>query len=197
VSPIPVTRWHNDPWADTTSLHGIPCDELISALQKNIRRGNLDEAALVAREMFETSAELTYHLWDRLTTIACSDVTDNLFLAPVIIETLRTQCLRPDRESGDGWVYLAHAIRYLCQAPKDRTTDELCMWLVHAMDEEGRQPVIPDWALDNHTRRGQEMGRGVRYFLAEGCLVENVREDHDPTYRKRLDEIIERGDWRE
>lgn len=197
MNPIPVTRWHDDPWADTTSPHGIPCDELVSALQKYIRRGNLDEAALVAREMFETSEELTHHLWDRLTTIACSDVTDNLFLAPVIIETLRTQCLRPDRRSGNGWVYLAHAVRYLCQAPKDRTTDELCMWLVHAMDEEGRRPVIPDWALDNHTRRGQEMGRGVRYFLSEGCLVENAREDRDHTYRKRVEKIVERGGWRE
>ncbi|WP_125774310.1 AAA family ATPase [Antribacter gilvus] len=154
-------------------------------------------AALVAREMFATSEELTYHLWDRLTTIACSDVTDDLFAAPVIVETLRTQCLRQDRESGDGWVYLAHAVRYLCQAPKDRTTDELCMWLVHAMDEEDRRPFIPDWALDNHTRRGQEMGRGVRFFLDEGCLVNNPREDADHTYRQRVMKIVEEGDWRE
>lgn len=194
---MPVTRWHDNPWSGETSVHGIACDELISALQKNIRRGDLDEAALVAREMFETSEDLTQHLWDRLTTIACSDVGDRLFLAPVVIEVLRTQCLRQSRESGDGLVYLTHAVRYLCQTPKDRTTDELCMWLVHAMDEEGRRPIIPDWALDNHTRRGQEMGRGVQYFLTEGCAIENEREDRDHTYQRRVEDIVERGDWRE
>lgn len=136
---IPVVRSYDDPWASRTSLHGFPCDELVSALQKYIRRGNLDEAALVAREMFETSQELTDHLWGRLTTVACSDVTDSLFLAPLVVETLRTQCLRQDRRTGDGWVYLAHAVRYLCQAPKDRTTDELCMWLIHAINVEGRR----------------------------------------------------------
>lgn len=169
----------------------------MSALQKYIRRGNLDEAALVAREMFETSEQLTGHLWDRLTTIACSDVTDSLFLAPVVIETLRTQCLRQDRETGDGWLYLAHAVRYLCQAPKDRTTDELCMWLMHAINEDGRRPVIPDCALDSHTRRGQEMGRGVRHFLSEGCFLENENEDRSRIFQQRVEEIVRRGEWRE
>lgn len=194
---MPVTRWQHDPWAGRSSLHGFASDELISALQKNIRRGNLDQAALVAREMYRTGEELTHHLWDRLTTIACSDVGSTAFMAPVIVETLRTQYFRQDRETGQGWLYLAHAVRYLCQAPKDRTTDELCMWLVHAMDVDGRLPEIQDWDLDSHTRKGQEMGRGVRHFLAEGCVLDNEVEDLDRTYRQRLQEIIDRGAWLE
>lgn len=176
-------------------MHGFPCDELISALQKHIRLGDLDEASLVAREMFETDEQLCLQLWDRLTTIACSDITDRSFLAPVIVETLRTQSLRQDRRSGDGWLYVAHAVRYLCQAPKDRTTDELCMWLMHAVNYEGRRPSIPDRALDSHTGRGQDMGRGVRHFLSEACELNNTRADRDVTYLRRVEEIVERGDW--
>ena len=35
----------DDPWASTLSKRGIPGDELVSALQKYIRRGELEEAS--------------------------------------------------------------------------------------------------------------------------------------------------------
>jgi len=32
---------------------------------------------------------------------------------------------------------------------------------------------IPDYALDKHTKRGREMGRGDLHFWTEGCKIEN------------------------
>ena len=43
-----------DPWQRTTTEHGLATDEVISALQKSLRRGMLDNALLLAWEMYVT-----------------------------------------------------------------------------------------------------------------------------------------------
>ncbi len=59
-----------DPWQRTTTEHGFAADEVISALQKSIRRALLDNAVLLAWEMYVTSPELEEKLWSRLCVIA-------------------------------------------------------------------------------------------------------------------------------
>ena len=48
----------SDPWASVRTAHGFAADEVISALQKEIRRGHAENAAVLAFEMLSTSAEL-------------------------------------------------------------------------------------------------------------------------------------------
>ena len=36
---------------------------------------------------------------------------------------------------------------------------------------EGFVPVIPDWALDQHTTEGRRMGRGLDHFRSEGAKL--------------------------
>ena len=47
-----------DPWVNVKTEHGFNADEVVSAFQKSIRRGLLENALLLAYEMFSTSAEL-------------------------------------------------------------------------------------------------------------------------------------------
>jgi hypothetical protein len=47
-----------DPWQEVSTRHGLPADQVISALQKEIRRGNTENAALIAYEMATTSERL-------------------------------------------------------------------------------------------------------------------------------------------
>lgn len=192
---MPVPPFQDDPWASTLSKRGIPGDELVSALQKYIRRGHLDEATLIAREMYETSAAMEKHLWRRLLIISASDCGDGTFLQPLVVNGLRTIGLGMTRENGDGWLFVAHAVRYLCTGTKDLTTDQLCMWAFHVMGTGERGPVIPDYALDIHTRRGQEMGRGVPHFLDDGCVVDREAPDRDNTFRDRVRAIVDAGEW--
>lgn len=194
---MPVTRHVDDPWASSVSKRGYACDELISALQKYVRRSDVEECLLIAREMYETSEELAISLWDRFAIITSADVGDGTFIAPVIIETLRTQCLRQPWAGQDGWLYVAHAVRYLCQSPKDMTTEEMCMWTYHVMSEGDRRPTIPDFALDNHTKRGQEMGRGVEHFFTVGCAVNDEIPRRDRRFRDRVATLIATGQWKE
>lgn len=187
-----VANASDDSWANTKSKRGVYCDELASALQKYIRRSNLEQAAVIAFEMYDTSSQLADHLWDRLSVISAADSGDGTFLQPVVINALRQQGAFCAHGSGEGWLFVAHAVRYLCQTPKDTTTDELCMWIYQEMNEGSIRPRIPDYALDLHTKRGQAKGRGFQHFFREGMEVSDELPGRDRTYRNRLEKLIEK-----
>ncbi len=77
-----------DPWQRTTTEHGFAADEVISALQKSLRRGLLDNALLLGWEMFATSPELEEKLWARLCVISVEDVGFGNRDCPMLVETL-------------------------------------------------------------------------------------------------------------
>jgi hypothetical protein len=181
-----VPAFTEDAWTRIVSLHGLPGDELRSALQKSIRRGMLENALLVGYELFQSGLEAERMLWERLQIISVEDVGYGRVDAPVIVDALHRMHSQFAWPGGDRFLFAAHAIRLLVTSPKDRTTDELANWISHLADDQGIRPEIPDVALDVHTRRGQLMGRGLTHFLAEGAQVNNELEDRDLTYRKRL-----------
>ena len=184
----------SDPWTRVLSLRGYPADELISAFQKYIRRGNLEEAILIAREMYETSPELEEKMWQRLLVMACEDAGSGTFSEPVVVDALHRMRGHVPR-GGDRWLFAAHAVRYLATASKDRTTDEMCMWAIQMIHSGQRLPVIPDYALDVHTRRGQEMGRDMNHFLDESSRIENRYGGNDPHFLDEIRQAVAAGEW--
>jgi replication-associated recombination protein RarA len=174
-----------DPWADVLTLHGLAADEIVSTLQKSIRRGLVENAVLAARELVLTSPELEAFMWARLAVIAVEDVGFGDIDMPLRIDTLSRNHAQCAPGSGDRFLFAVHAIRLLCRAQKDRTSDEMAGWARRALDR-GTLPEIPDFALDMHTRRGQQMGRDGVHFLEEASRVTNEIEDRDTTYRDRL-----------
>jgi replication-associated recombination protein RarA len=175
-----------DPWQKVTTKHDLPADEVISTLQKEIRRGNTENAALIAYEMVTTSPELEAKLWQRLYVISVEDIGMGEPLAAVVIHNISQMRLAFKYGEGDRELFAVHAVRYLCEHQKDRSSDEMLNWIKRAVDEEGLQPNIPDYALDMHTRRGQEMGRGLQHFLDVGSQVHPELEGREKTYYKRL-----------
>jgi replication-associated recombination protein RarA len=184
-----------DPWTRVTSVHGFPADELIAALQKSIRRGLLENSLLVAREMYETSAELEEHLWMRLSVISSEDAGDGSFSEPVVLNSLYEMHHRLDRSFGDRWLFVVHAVRFLVGRTKDRTTDELANLTVHKING-GVMPEFPDWTLDVHTKRGQEMGRTVEDFWNTHSYVENEKPGRDHQYLDQIRELLAAGEWK-
>jgi len=180
-----VIPYEEDPWTTIVTVGGLAADEVISALQKSIRRGDLENAVLCALEMFSTSAELEDKLWDRLCVIAVEDVgfgTPDMVVAVVALERARR---RFDRSGYDRALFAVHAVRLLVESPKDRSTDELLSWIRGEISD-GRRPEIIDAALDMHTKRGQEMGRGLEHFLLEASRVEHEMEGRELRWRKLL-----------
>lgn len=183
----------SDPWQRTTTQHGLAADEVISALQKSLRRGLLDNALLLGWEMYLTSPELEDKLWSRLCVIAVEDIGLGTPQAPVLIETLFQQHHRYDRPTGDRFLFAAHAIRVLATSPKDRTSDDMVNWAKHSVALGERLPEIPDIALDMHTRRGQDMGRDYRFFMEEASRVIPEVNDKDQRYRDWILRALDEG----
>ena len=183
-----------DPWTRTRTIHDLPADEVISTLQKEIRRGNEENAALCAYEMVCTSAELERKLWDRLCIISVEDIGFGEPQAPILIQTLWEMSQRFGRSEGDRYTFAIHAVRYLATRQKDRSSDEMHNWLSHAVTHQGLRPTIPDYAIDMHTARGIALGRGMREFLLEGSKVAPELPNRDKRYRERLLGIIKTQD---
>jgi replication-associated recombination protein RarA len=158
-------------------------DQLVSVLQKEIRRGHVDNAVLAAYEMHSTSAEVAAHLWRRLRVVAVEDVGLGAPLAPVLLRELQADY---EASGGTDWMQVVHAVRYLATAPKDRTSSEHAEY-VRTMVEAGRLLVsVPDYALCVHTRAGQEMGRGLVHWWENGARVHHESPSADHTYRDAL-----------
>ena len=176
-------------WARITSRNVLPGDEVISSLQKCIRRGMVEEACQFAYEMYITSPQMEEKLWRRLLTITVEDIGMGDVNAPILINTLNELRKNFSYADGDRAIYFIHAIRYLCACQKDRSSDLLknIMMKSFAM---GFVPEIPDFALDKHTVRGAEMGRDSFHFLNEASkVIPQMEVDND--YKERYAKILE------
>jgi len=179
-----------DPWVDVKTRHGLAADQVISALQKEIRRGNVDNAALLAYEMATTSPELEDYMWYRLMVISVEDVGWGDLQAPVLIRSLYDMYKTFGTRGGEHLLLAVHAVRYLSGCPKDRSSDEMVNLLHHQVEQEGCLPEIPDYALDMHTARGQEMGRGKLHFWEVGAQIAPELEGRVTQYREAMLEIL-------
>jgi replication-associated recombination protein RarA len=184
----------HDPWTEVRTLHGLAADEVISALQKEIRRGKAENAVLLAYEMLLTSPDLEDYLWQRLMVISVEDVGLGEPDAPALLNALHQMAERFDRGAGDRKLFAVHAVRFLCACRKDRSNDEMLNWVRHAVESGEALAQIPDYALDMHTRRGRDMGRGSRHFWEEGAKLEPELPGRDLTYRQRIMEMLDRGE---
>lgn len=183
-----------DPWVDVKTFNGFQADHVISALQKEIRRGNAENAALLAYEMIITSPALEDYLWKRLKVISVEDIGFGELLAPVLIQSLFEMNSACNRSSGERKLYAIHAVRYLCLCKKDRSTDEMVSWMNYTSKLGNVLPVIPEYALDMHTAEGQKKGRGRWHFYEEASRVSPEASHRDRTYLERILKMLDAGE---
>ena len=189
-----MSHLDRDPWVDVKTVHGLQADHVISALQKEIRRGNIENACLLAYEMVITSPALEDFLWHRLKVISVEDIGFGEPMAPVLIQSLFALNSACDRAVGERKLYAIHATRYLCLCKKDRSSDEMVNWIIHSSGQGKVNPEIPEYALDMHTAEGKKMGRGRRHFFEVGSLVAPELPGRDKTYIKRIMKIQNNGE---
>ena len=192
-----MSHLDRDPWVNVKTFNGFQADHVISALQKEIRRGNEENAALLAYEMIITSPALEDYLWHRLQVISVEDIGFGEPLAPVLVRSLFEMNEACDRAVGERKLYAIHAVRYLCACRKDRSSDEMINWINHASGSGKLLPVIPDYALDMHTAEGQKKGRGRRYFFEEASRTSPEVPDRDRTYLDRIMKMLDSGELKD
>ena len=185
------SHFTQDPYAYLVSPHGIAVDELVSVLQKDIRRGRVDNAVLAAYEMVLTSPEVAQHLWRRLRLIAVEDVGMGLPLGPLLIDVLHRNF---DAAPGGDWMMACHAVRLLATAPKDRTSSEHADWVATKVALGAALVEVPDYAHCVHTRAGQERGRGLVQWWENGAQVEDELPTADHRSRDELIQIHRRDE---
>ena len=164
-----------DAWQTVVSKHGLAADELISGLQKSIRRSNAENALAIAYEMYLTSESLEDYMWKRLLVISVEDIGLAAPDAHLQIRNLEQIRLKFSYGSFDRALFMVHAVRYLCNCAKDRSSD-LMLNILREEFANGRRPQIEDYMLDMHTRRGRELGRELQYFLDEASKVNPLAE---------------------
>lgn len=169
-----------DPWKSVTSRNGIPADELISMLQKSIRRGDEKNALVAAYEMHITSPQLADKLWRRLLCISVEDIGFGNTDAPKTIWSMYKMHSNFPYPAGDQPIFFVSAVRYLCRSVKDRSSDQL-KFMLEENFRHGYVPQVPDYTYDMHTVHGRELGRGNLHFLNEASLV--VPELDEPWVR--------------
>ncbi len=174
--------------------NGYPLGEVISALQKDIRRGNEEQALYWALELVP---RYEMYLWRRLLVICNEDIGIGNPDILVQLPALRAQFFEFRGEGKDGTcrLILANAIMLMCRSPKARTADHLQRVVTQQWVEDERAEQmrpIPDYALDKHTFRGKGMGRGFEQWVDEGCYLENPAPVIDP-YAERAQALWKAG----
>ena len=152
--------------------------EVVSALQKSIRRNDENGAMYWALEFLP---KFEAYLWRRLLIIAQEDIG---LASPDTVQFITTQCqawftMRRLGGNGECRLVLANTILSMCRSPKARLADHFQCVVTYSRNN-GTKYAIPDYALDKHTLKGKQMGRGWDHFLTEGAKLIPAADIRDP-----------------
>lgn len=149
--------------------------EVVSTIQKAIRRGDEKNALFFSVEVIESGKDEA--LWRRLKVITSEDVGLATLSAPAIIESLHSaykEAKKTKKPSKPERLMIIHAVLFLCRSKKSRLVD----WALNAVfpqHEENLLP-IPDYAFDMHTSKGRRLGRDLKHFADHGSKLENCQK---------------------
>jgi replication-associated recombination protein RarA len=171
--------------------HGYDHYELLSALQKCIRRGMEYEASHFAVELEEFNPTM---LWNRLKIIASEDIGPANPVMPLLVDLMHKQYQTEKSKLAESnhKLYLINAVVCLCRSQKSRITNDLLGIVYTERDRDGKFLQIPDFALDMHTARGKALGKGIEDFFSEGNKVNN--EVFPNPYIEKIKELLKNHD---
>jgi len=181
--------------------HGFNDDEVISALQKQIRRGIEDDAFYWALEICSNGRNKSgfSRLRNRLTAITYEDIglgdPDIVLQVSIALRDMEKMY----NNNNDSWkVILSYIIMLLCRAKKSRITDHFTTYIDDVWKNRSVKEMeieIPNYALDIHTSQGNKLGRtkdalkGITHFIKEGELLENENSDIKDIYKNEVQRI--------
>ncbi|MCL5125313.1 MAG: hypothetical protein M1511_12600 [Deltaproteobacteria bacterium] len=178
----------------------LPLDQVVSGLQKAIRRGLEDRALYFMHEMIESG--FIKYFWRRISVICIEDVGLANPNAPILVNSLAqmNERLNHRKEIRDTYCP-GMAVLYLCRAPKSREVDYALDW-VDLKRKEGVVIEPEDFDLDCHTDLGRQRLKekakiaGKTYdelvdekFYFEGILANTPVSVNDDVWKKKVWEL--------
>lgn len=167
------------------TARGYDAREVVSALQKAIRRSDPDAACYWGFELSKSG--FGNWLWKRLRIIAVEDCSPDTIGLVADLYALNQEWIAATKGRSDGHeiLFVARALISLATAPKSRVVD----WAVwHHDNDHVERREIPDEAYDKHTLAGRRMSRGDQHFLDEASRLEpwtGTLDALEATYREK------------
>lgn len=159
-----------------TTHGGYRLDEVVSSLQKEIRRGNELMASYWAFELNESG--FWRYCFRRLMVIAGEDVglanPEAMILVSSTYSSLLLQNAKQKIQQVDNNI-LGLVVSYLVRSAKSRHVDYLG-GIILKRKERGWKPEIPKYAQDMHTARGKALGKDDNEFFSEGSRIKNKKK---------------------
>jgi replication-associated recombination protein RarA len=182
----------NKPIYELKTPGGYSLDEVVSSLQKTIRRGEEEKALYWMMELVR--GRFIAYLWRRLSVITIEDIGLADINAPLLINSLAQM---NERVNKNGFIEIFHptmAVIYLCRAPKSREIDYAYDY-IDLKRKSGWKLQVSTESLDQHTEKGRELIRKLRgnyqknaddKFYYEGALLNKPISIEKDKYKKRV-----------
>jgi replication-associated recombination protein RarA len=152
--------------------------EVASALQKSIRRGDINTAGYFALELFP---EYANYAWKRLLTISAEDcygvITHEVEALQRAFEFVNKG---KTRDKIGGRIFISKAVILLCSIKHNRDADILSNYVYDKkmfvsddvieqyFDDVRKNPIqVPEYTYDVHTKQGRMMGKTKADFFRD------------------------------
>jgi len=183
-----------------TTINGYSTFDVISALQKEIRRGNEKESMFWALELAYSDKSTFTVLINRLKIISYENIgLADTGLVCQISQGIDDIVYIRNNSTTDEWdIILADVILMLCRAKKSRIADHFKVYMKGDYWK-NQKLTIPDYTFDYHTRQGKRMGRkkttleGFNHFIKDGEKLMNedstldiYKDDAHKVWRRRV-----------
>lgn len=173
------------------TVNGYCADEVVSALQKEIRRGNFEDATFYALEILESGDRFITKFWERMVVISVEDVSDNKCVTQ--IRALKNNYFDlVDTKLWDKDMQAIKAVKILCDAKKDRIVSEIYDFM-KIKRKGGLRLKIPEYAIDMHTKKGKKLNLNYLDFLERSSIIKNQIKDKDKKYFDQLVKLAKKG----
>lgn len=185
----------NKPRYELKTPGGYCLDEVVSALQKAIRRGQEEQALFWMMELVK--GHYIAYLWRRLSIVTIEDVGLADPHAPILINSLAQLNERVNKSYYIETFHPAMAVLYLCRAPKSREIDYACDY-TDLKRKSGRRLEVPTEARDCHTEVGKNLLKELPgdyqknaddKFYYEGILLNKPVSIEQDKYKKKVWEL--------
>jgi replication-associated recombination protein RarA len=145
-------------------IRGVyPFGEVASALQKELRRGDLRQALWWALLLYDSAP---YYAWKRILVTVCEDVG---MASPETVDRVVNLAVAWRIAKEKSWFVSPHAltmsIMLICAAPKSSAVEDLQTGVLTrirelaALKSRAQWPPIPEFARDAHTTAGKAAGK--------------------------------------
>lgn len=160
-------------WFDSKSPYGYVIGDAISACIKCIRRDDFRAATFWAHQVAISGQDAEEFLWNTLAIHAIEDVGLSCPDLIVLVEMCRLLYFRLPPQNEARFMIVFFVVRRMCQVSKSRAVDDGYTMMAQTLRKSRDLPEIPDIAFDLHTRKGKQLGRGLKHYVEEASAADN------------------------